>query len=514
MRNRVFTFLACVSFANLFFLDVWDTLASRWADAALASPPHPTLVQFFGPVLIALLGVAILFWIVLRAAPRVSRWLAIGALLAPLNLIRMDSLHLERQDVTRVLSPAGAIAVMALLLIASIIFAMAAVRWSDRLLRFPGAVALLLAPLLPIQIIYNLWRFDHLPPPSAYLDQPSAPMVLSRPESPRVILLLFDELDQSLVFDHRPASVKLPEFDRLRRESAYLDHAEAPGLYTMEAVPGMLTGEYVDHARAIGPGDLLLRRGRKQVRWSASRNIFDDLRDRGVNSAVLGAELPYCRAIGHSLASCDWFPSGTVDIALKRPSILDRAWYLLRTRPFTFPGLSSTRYFRAPLFDEETRRQSRAAEAAGFELMRHRAEELAVDTRFQLVFMHFPVPHLLGIYDRRAGDYSTSDTASYLDNLALADRTLGDVRRALEGAGLWEKTALLVTSDHPLRDWIIEDAGWWNDRETASLGAIPRRYVPFLVKAPLEIPHESHEESRWGLRLRFPLMQILVGAQM
>jgi hypothetical protein len=203
-----------------------------------------------------------------------------------------------------------------------------------------------------------------------------------------------------------------------------------------------------------------------------------------------------------------------VDIALLRPSILDRAWYLLRTRPFTFPGLSSTRYFRAPLFDEETRRRSRAAEAASFELMRHRAGELAIDTRFQLVFMHFPVPHLLGIYDRQAGDYSTSDSSSYLDNLVLADRTLGDIRRSLEHAGLWDKTALLVTSDHPLRDWIIEDASWWNDRETASLGPVPRHYVPFLFKIPAEVPHEIHDEIPWGLRLQFPLMQILTGPQM
>lgn len=525
MKKRVLVFLACISFANLFFLDEWDQLAGRWADAALASPPNPTLAQFFGPVLIALFALAVVFWIVVTIAPRFSRWLALVALLVPLNLFRIGSLHLDRQGVTRALSRTGAIAIFAFVLIALIVFAAAAaIRWSSYVLRLPAAVALLLAPLLPIQLLYNFWRFEHLPAPSAYADQPSAPLVAvkanaqgnvnSSVNAPRVVWLLFDELDQSLVFDHRPASVQLPEFDRLRRESVYADHAEAPGLYTMEAIPGMLTGEYVERARAFGPGDLLLRRGNRETRWSTARNIFDDLRDEGVNSAVLGAELPYCRAIGHSLASCNWFPSATVEIALNRPTILDRAWYLLRTRPFAFPWLSSTRYFRAPLFDEETRRRSRAAEAGSFELMRHRASELAVDTRFQLVFMHFPVPHLLGIYDRRAhdhaGDYSTSDSSSYLDNLALADRTLGDVRRALEHAGLWDETTLLVTSDHPLRDWIIEDAGWWNDRETASLAATPRRYVPFLLKLPHQPAHELHNSFN-GLRIHDLLLDLFSG---
>jgi hypothetical protein len=517
VRRRVLVFLACLSFANLFFLDEWDRVASRWADAALASAPQPTLTQFFGPLLIALLALTIALAVIVSIAPRVApslwRWLALVALLAPLNLIRMGTLHLGRQDVARVLGRTSAAAMFALLLI---VIAAAAIRWSSHALRLPGAVSLVMAPLLPIQFVYNFWRFEHLPPPPAYVDQRSARLVPVKDHAPRVIWLLFDELDQSLVFDHRPASVQLPELDRLRRESVYADYAESPGIYTMESVPGMLTGKYVEHARELGPGDLSLKFADDPhpKRWSDVRNIFDDLRDEGVNSAVVGAELPYCRAIGHSLASCDWFPSGTVRLALTRPSILDRAWYLLRTRPFAFPGLSSTRYFRAPLFDEETRRQSRAAEAASFELMRRRGAELAADTRFQLVFMHFPVPHLLGIYDRNARDYSTSDSSSYLDNLVLADRTLGDVRRALEKAGLWDKTALLVTSDHPLRDWIIEDAGWWNDRETASLGPVPRRYVPFLFKIPGESAHEIHDAFPAGLQLRLQLKQMLTGPRM
>ncbi len=38
-----------LSLANLFFLDEWDRVATRWSDAALAAPPNPTLAQFFGP---------------------------------------------------------------------------------------------------------------------------------------------------------------------------------------------------------------------------------------------------------------------------------------------------------------------------------------------------------------------------------------------------------------------------------------------------------------------------------
>jgi Type I phosphodiesterase / nucleotide pyrophosphatase len=522
--ERSLRLLACLSLANLFFLDEWDRVATRWSDAALAAPPNPTLAQFFGALLIALSALTLLFYILATAAPRLWKWFVPIALLAPLNLFRINVLHLEHTT--------------AIVFIA--ICAIATLWWREKALAIP----LLLAPLLPIQLAYNFWRYEHLPPPSAYVDQPNAPLLPVKPNAPRVVWIIFDELDQSLVFDHRPASVQLPEFDRLRRESAYADHVEAPGLYTMEAIPGMLTGHHVDHARQLGPGDLLLQfatidpsnqpdneprpqgavqprtpgtprntfptsgRDRKGVRWSLTRNIFDDLRDAGSNSAILGAELPYCRAIGHSAASCDWFPSGTVDVALNRPSILHRPWYLLRTRPFTFPGLSSTRFYRAPLFDEATRRASRKAEAASFDRMRARAKELAADTRFQLVYMHFPIPHLLGFYDRRKQAYSTEDSASYLDNLALADRTLGEIRALLP-----DNTILLVTSDHPLRDWIIEDAGWWNDHETASLGPVPRRYVPYLLRGQNAKPGGGEPSDGSGIDI-YDLLTVMFGGVM
>jgi hypothetical protein len=135
--------------------------------------------------------------------------------------------------------------------------------------------------------------------------------------------------------------------------------------------------------------------------------------------------------------------------------------------------------------------------------MRRRAIALATDRRYQLVYMHFPIPHLLGIWDRRENKYSTDDRASYLDNVALADRTLGEIRAALEAFGnCGTRPVLLVTSDHPLRDQTIEAAHWWNDPETASIKA-ERKYVPFLLKlAGLYELHATFPATRTGDLLR------------
>jgi hypothetical protein len=255
-------------------------------------------------------------------------------------------------------------------------------------------------------------------------------------------------MDQDIAFIHRPASLSMPEFDRLRHESLYADHAVAPAATTRRSIP-----ELVGHGTA---------------------GVFEAAHRAGSNSAVVGSELSYCSPFGYGNAAafCDAMESAATSLAFSRPTILDRAWHHLYTRVFP----------RRPLFDAGTRRASREADIPRFEKLCDIAEARVVDPRFQLVYVHLPVPHLLAMWDRRAGTFSTSDSSSYLDNLALADRTLGEIRHALEGADLWDKTTVIATSDHPLRDFIIDAAGWWNDPETAALPRTHRKYVPFLMK--------------------------------
>jgi len=411
--KRARDFLLCVSFANLCFLELWDTVAMK-SEASFAG------------VLIAVIATAIVMCAALPLARRwpVLQWVGVAALILPLNLVRVHVLHLHRQDLPKVVW-----------LIAGLLIGFSLIRLPAQILRLPEIVAIIFVPLLPIQLGYQLWtaRAPMVDPPMG------RPFVAVAPGTPRVLWLLFDELDLS--------SLALPQFDRLRRESLYADHVIAAAASTRAAIPKLMKG------------------------WFPPS---------GVNTAILGSELPYCSLFW--VASCFAPPSATEEIALRRPTILDRAWHAI-----------TSRVSRKPLFDAQTRREARAAEAVAFDEMRRRAIALATDTRYQLIYVHFPIPHLLGIWDRRENKYATDDRASYLDNVALADRTLGEIRAALEHSNLWNDTVVLVTSDHPLRDQTIEAARWWNDSETASIKA-ERKYVPFLLK--LAGPYE--------LRATFP----------
>ncbi len=78
--------------------------------------------------------------------------------------------------------------------------------------------------------------------------------------------------------------------------------------------------------------------------------------------------------------------------------------------------------------------------------------------------------------------------------MALVDRTLGELRHAIEQAGLSDRTSLLITADHGLRPgaWIGR-MGW-----TAELDKLterkPPETVPFILKLagqerPVRVEH-------------------------
>ena len=77
------------------------------------------------------------------------------------------------------------------------------------------------------------------------------------------------------------------------------------------------------------------------------------------------------------------------------------------------------------------------------------AKELIEDSRIRFAFVHLPVPHPPGIYDRKRHTMSSSGT--YLDNLALADETLAALQNDIQSTPAAGNTTLIVSSDHSWR---------------------------------------------------------------
>ncbi len=471
--------LVCAAFATWCFLNFWMALADRRVVYFLRQDPGRTalaaVLAWEALIALAMFGA----WEFLRRRPRDRGW-ADGLFLAlcvfpsgiaAAALIRLSP-WLTGIVAMRWFWPAAVLAVV-------LAVAGAARRRAFSIHRTAGrmrAVLLWSWPALAVvmfQSAATLVRYSS----SDYADSPLAARLPARP-GVRVVWIIFDEASEALMFEHRPAGMSFPNFDRLKSESFQATAAFAPANNTLLSMPSLITGEHVVAARPDGPGDLRIQiRSRPGwLRWTALPNVFDAAREAGFNTAIAGWYHPYGRLLTRSLTECFWTPTGIepgVEDALNFP-FPDRAWVQATTLPLAghIPLLSPLRYHRR-------------VRARDFQNLMDHAAELAADPAIGLALLHLPVPHQPGIYDRAKGEIDADASSGYIDNLALADRSFGELRQKMEDAGLWERTAVIVSADHGWRVSMWRSLPGWTAQDEA-LASMDASAVPVLVKLPGE----------------------------
>ena len=284
----------------------------------------------------------------------------------------------------------------------------------------------------------------------------TADAVGTRASSARVVWIIFDEMDQRLSFPGRPARLSLPELDRFRDSAIYATDALPPADNTLLSIPSILAGKVVHQSDLVGHSDGLLlvtfTPDGERMPWDEQiPDVFSKAHRLGVKVAVDGVYLPYCLLFQHVLTQCADQPQ--MGLANDPDaSLYDR---MARQILVAIPG--------SPAMDA-VKRYSR--------MLQH-AKETSADRGLGLVYVHLSVPHFPFIYNRakaRTEAWAFLETSEgYVNNLALADRTLGEIRVAMEQAGVWNDTTVLVTSDHP-----------WRDSDGFDGKSDPR--VPFLLK--------------------------------
>jgi len=121
-----------------------------------------------------------------------------------------------------------------------------------------------------------------------------------------------------------------------------------------------------------------------------------------------------------------------------------------------------------------------------------------------------PIPHPDGIYDRRTGTFGKAG-ASYLDNLALADRYLDHVHLLLEQRGEWDSATIVIMGDHSWRTKLIWDGspGWTAEDQAASNGGQFDDRPAYIVKLPHQNQAARIDTPFAAVRTRAMLQQIL-----
>jgi hypothetical protein len=260
----------------------------------------------------------------------------------------------------------------------------------------------------------------------------------------RVVWVVFDEWDYRLTFEATPQPVKLPEVERLASESLFATHAYKAGPATAYAIPSLIDGRRFTSVDLDRPDEVILRAstGDPAVRWGEEPNIFSRARAAGFNTHLIGWYLPYCRSLGTSLSTCDWWPMDSYGTQ-RAPTVggnMVIAWRsLIETEGRSLFG----------------RTLATDAHIGTTNQMVQKALESVQEPTGGLWFVHLPFPHAPFLYNGQKHVFEdiswNGDFGRYFGNLVLVDDTLGEFRRRLERAGLWDSTTLLFTTDHPLR---------------------------------------------------------------
>lgn len=469
LRDLIIAF----SLANLCFIAAWRVLVNPLHYSYYHWKYYPGFTEYIALV-IDVSVLAALFWgaatLARRsgrpAVQRVARWAFLLALVVPLNDLRMQFLPYVLSFGKFLLIPLAAL---------SIVAAAALWRWRAHLVRAAVALVLILSPFALISLAQGAWfTYKHRTHAALAVDRPAGP--LPRPANlagGRVVWIVFDELDQGRAFVERPDGLDLPEFDRLRREAVFAENAMPPSSDTLFSMPSLISGQQIEWALAVRPNELMViaKGSAKQVAWSTQPNVFSEAREVGAETALAGWYHPYCRVIGASLSSCFWEPVVDEISPLRgRPTLVKSMAQWATVTLFRIPGA-----FRLlEQWYERGRRQDHIEQQSK---IMERARAIAKERGFGLTLLHFPVPHPPFIYDRAGRAISDSAAHTYADNLALADRTLGELRLEMEAAGLWDDTAVIVSSDHWLRPPYVSH--------------IDKR-VPFIVKLPRQREGSSY----------------------
>jgi hypothetical protein len=467
-------FVACISYANLCFLNQWaEVFGHSWDFMRRYALSWQTVAALVLDILI----VGSLIWgvvcIILRIGNqklvRALKWVMLLASLLPLNVIRTDEAFVSLKQIQ--IDGIGSLwtALIMACVAAGIVLLF---NWERFSARFTTLVLTLVAPVMALAFGAAMVRIAEGPPGGLCPNLPLQPVLPQPADAPHVVWVIFDEWDDHLTLHQRPTGIDLPAIDRFAGESLYANHVVPPARMTVISVSSLLTGKVFCDAQPRSSTELMLfaDRSKAPVPFSTQETIFTVARTRGFNVGVVGWFLPYCRLIPECTL-CSWH-SG-MGIAARLQYEDPSSMTALMMQNFVVQAKEIPLSYRLGLDLDLPLHQRLHGET--YRQVRDDMLGAITDRRLNLLFVHISVPHGPMIYDEAEDKISTGPHLTYGGNLRLVDRTLADIRQTLEHAGLWDTTTLLLTADHPLR------VNYYQPRFIPP-GATQHSNVPYLLK--------------------------------
>ena len=487
-RDRLKDILICFSLGNLCLVRRWydlEILQESGLDYLRPGPASPVLLI---STLVAGLILGVCFWIGWQwARQRGGIWIKIAhgcfllAMVFPLESVRRYwNAQYGQVDVA---SNTALLSIEALLFGGLVL----ATRGNPRVVRAARHVALMMTFMFPALLIDFVSSHMAAEPDSAFQAKAPAAILPVRAGAPRFIWIIFDEMDQRIAFDECQVSLELPELDRLRGESLEARRATQTAGFTGLAMPILISGRSYRESEIKGASrlDVLPEDSSERLNWGDEHTAFHRIHEMGINAALSGWYHPYCRIFGDQFINCFATATSHAGRALLREQHASQegVWRMIGMLfqlqlenikdLYRFDGTSGSENLKDAYLQRQQQQEY-------FQIRDHAYAD-AVDPRIGFVMLHFPAPHMYAIYNRWRRDFTLDPSLDYLDNLALVDRTVGELRAKLEAAGLWDRTSILITADHGFRPQMWRGHyGWTQNMERISEHS--SQHVPFILK--------------------------------
>jgi hypothetical protein len=367
-------------------------------------------------------------------------------------------------------------------------------KWYRRLMRVASGIAAAMVVFAVSSIGQLLWVATWKPAPNR-IDAAWETTAQPPRQHPLLVWIVFDELSYDQVFEHRARNLNLPNFDALRSQSTLFTQTQPAGYHTVDVLPSLLTGKIIDSTHYNFHNRLWVHHeGEGWQRIDGADTVFGDAQSAGWRTAAVGWYNPYCPLYGDAIQNCYWTNHDMFDgLMAHNASFADNV--ITPLRQVIREAKSPARADRdLCTFDVRHRYLTH------LDLQQHAFEVLHTD-QADFIFFHFSVPHSPNIWSRIDDDYTQVCDSSYLDNLALTDRVLGQVLAVLQSSPRWPQTNLIVEGDH---SWRIDDWDWlpaWTEEDdAASRGVFDPR--------PALIVHQAGQTQPQTVPNPWPLIQI------
>jgi len=347
--------------------------------------------------------------------------------------------------------------------------------------------------VLIMQIFWLGWKARHLNDISSFT--PPNTLALASHHS-RVLWIVFDELSYDQVYSSRYPGLDLPSLDEFAQQSIVFSQVIPAGVHTQNVLPTLMSGVQDDLTLPSSDGrhlDLHVpATPTMAAHWQAfdsDKTVFAEAQMLGYHPAIAGWYNPYCRLLSKQVSSCFW--TDDANRAFPANNLHDTLLYSIFSFVSKIPHFLFPYHVRA--YDEAFAAQLHIDD---YQQLYRAADKALTDPSLDFVFLHLPIPHPGGIYDRNH-HVLTTGPSTYIDNLALVDVYVAHLHQTLQQQHAWDDTTILIMGDHSWRTQLIwkSEPGWSSEEQLASHGAqfddrpfyalkLPNQQTPAQITAP------------------------------